>query len=92
MVYLQVAVTNNSLFFFYNHVAIKCVFLCGTAIEGVRSFTQEEEAEPRIVGGKEAWPHSWPWQVVLSFANMPACGGAILSQYWIITAGHCFKR
>ncbi|XP_026778585.3 ovochymase-1 [Pangasianodon hypophthalmus] len=62
------------------------------AIAGVRAFTQEEEVKPWSVDGKEAWPHSWPWQVVLSFANMPVCGGAILSQYWIVTAGHCFRR
>ncbi|KAF4079811.1 hypothetical protein AMELA_G00182570 [Ameiurus melas] len=62
------------------------------AIAGMRAFTKEEEAEPRIVGGKEAWPHSWPWQAALCFADMPACGGAILSQYWIVTASHCFRR
>ncbi|XP_058273091.1 ovochymase-1 isoform X1 [Hemibagrus wyckioides] len=62
------------------------------AIAGVRTFTTEEGAEPRIVGGKEAWPHSWPWQVVLSFADMPACGGAIINENWIVTASHCFRR
>ncbi|KAK2832200.1 hypothetical protein Q7C36_015662 [Tachysurus vachellii] len=62
------------------------------AIAGVRAFTKEEGAEPRIVGGKEAWPHSWPWQVALTFADMPACGGAIISEHWIITACHCFRR
>ncbi|KAK3517805.1 hypothetical protein QTP70_018968 [Hemibagrus guttatus] len=62
------------------------------AIAGMRTFIQEEGAEPRIVGGKEAWPHSWPWQVVLSFADMPACGGAIINEYWIVTACHCFRR
>lgn len=71
---------------------LSLMFSCGTAIAGVRAFTQEEKAAPRIVGGKEAWPHSWPWQIALCISNMPACGGAILSKYWIITAGHCFKR
>lgn len=79
--------------YIYNrHVNNLEVLLCGTAIAGVRTFNKEEKAEARIVGGKEAWPHSWPWQVVLTFADMPACGGAILSQYWVITAAHCFKR
>ncbi|XP_060759369.1 ovochymase-1 [Neoarius graeffei] len=62
------------------------------AIAGVRAFIHEDEAESWTVGGKEAWPHSWPWQVVLSFANVPVCGGAILNRYWIVTASHCFKR
>ncbi|XP_074553925.1 ovochymase-1 isoform X2 [Halichoeres trimaculatus] len=48
--------------------------------------------ETRIIGGQEAWAHSWPWQVSLRFATMPACGGAIIGPLWIISAAHCFKR
>ncbi|KAI5093953.1 ovochymase-1 precursor, partial [Silurus meridionalis] len=61
-------------------------------IAGVRTFTNVEEGEARVVGGREAWPHSWPWQVLLTFANIPACGGAVLDQYWIVSAAHCFRR
>uniref|UniRef100_A0A3P8UXW5 Ovochymase 1 n=1 Tax=Cynoglossus semilaevis TaxID=244447 RepID=A0A3P8UXW5_CYNSE len=52
--------------------------------------TQEEES--RIIGGQEAIPFSWPWQASLSFASMPACGGAIISPQWVVSAAHCFKR
>ncbi|KAM4569638.1 ovochymase-1 isoform 2-T2 [Odontesthes bonariensis] len=48
--------------------------------------------ETRIIGGQEAWAHSWPWQVSLQFSSMPACGGAIISPLWVISAAHCFKR
>ncbi|CAJ1054450.1 ovochymase-1 isoform X1 [Xyrichtys novacula] len=48
--------------------------------------------ETRIIGGQEAWAHSWPWQVSLRFASMPACGGAIIGPLWVISAAHCFKR
>ncbi|XP_036977682.1 ovochymase-1 [Acanthopagrus latus] len=48
--------------------------------------------EVRIIGGQEAWAHSWPWQVSLQFATMPACGGAIISPLWVISAAHCFRR
>ncbi|KAM9467946.1 ovochymase-1 isoform 2-T2 [Clarias gariepinus] len=70
------------------------VYNGNTSLYGVRTFRQKdkEEAGPRIVGGKEAWLHSWPWQVVLSCADVPVCGGAILNMYWILTASHCFRR
>ncbi|KAF0028685.1 hypothetical protein F2P81_017790 [Scophthalmus maximus] len=61
-------------------------------VAGVRSFRPELEAESRIIGGQEAWAHSWPWQVSLCFASMPACGGAIVAPQWILTAAHCFTR
>uniref|UniRef100_A0A8C1Z0H6 Zgc:55888 n=1 Tax=Cyprinus carpio TaxID=7962 RepID=A0A8C1Z0H6_CYPCA len=62
-------------------------------LAGVRAFIPEnEEEESRIIGGQEAWAHSWPWQVSLQYSDMPACGGAILDLRWVITASHCFKR
>ncbi|KAL3976978.1 RING finger protein [Sarotherodon galilaeus] len=63
-----------------------------TDLAGVRSFVLEQELETRIIGGQEAWAHSWPWQVSLQLASMPACGGAIVSPLWVISAAHCFIR
>ncbi|XP_020346222.1 transmembrane protease serine 9-like [Oncorhynchus kisutch] len=61
-------------------------------LAGVRSFVPEQEMEVRIIGGVEAWAHSWPWQVSLRFTTMPACGGAIIAPQWVLTAAHCFKQ
>ncbi|XP_059181948.1 ovochymase-1 [Centropristis striata] len=61
-------------------------------LSGVRSFIPEQEMESRIIGGQEAWAHSWPWQVSLRFASMPACGGAVIGPTWVLSAAHCFKR
>jgi secreted trypsin-like serine protease len=44
---------------------------------------------PRIVGGTEAVPHSFPWQVALFIDDSYFCGGSIISNEWILTAGHC---
>ena len=47
----------------------------------------------RIVGGTDAQPGSWPWQVLLDTKAFPGpvwCGGSILNRYWIVTAAHCF--
>ncbi|XP_061570623.1 transmembrane protease serine 9-like [Cololabis saira] len=61
-------------------------------LAGRRSFPVEQEMEVRIIGGQEAWAHSWPWQVSLQFSSMPACGGAILGPSWVVSAAHCFRR
>ncbi|OQV17878.1 putative Ovochymase-1 [Hypsibius exemplaris] len=42
----------------------------------------------RIVGGIEATPHSWPWQVVVQVGG-GLCGGSIIDDDWIMTAAHC---
>jgi secreted trypsin-like serine protease len=47
-----------------------------------------------IVGGKLAVPYSWPWQVALfkkarSGKSSFYCGGSVIANQWVITAGHC---
>lgn len=47
----------------------------------------------RIVGGTNAQPGSWPWQVTMDYTGEPAphwCGGSIVTPEWIVTAAHCF--
>merc|ERR1712243_230753 len=43
----------------------------------------------RIVGGHEAEEHQWPWQVALFVDNAWFCGGALISENWVLTAAHC---
>jgi len=48
--------------------------------------------EPHIVGGKEVEPHSHPHQVaILLKPNIDEgfCGGALISDAWVLTAAHC---
>ncbi|KAK3091949.1 hypothetical protein FSP39_023932 [Pinctada imbricata] len=45
----------------------------------------------KIVGGREAIPNSWPWQVSLQFYGEHVCGGSIIHPQWIATASHCFE-
>ena len=53
------------------------------------------KAGPKVAGGTDALPGSWPWQVLLDYkAHLGPvyCGGSILNRYWIVTAAHCFDR
>ncbi len=45
----------------------------------------------RIVGGSEAFPHEFPWIVLIRTSGTPpkSCGGSILSRKWVVTAAHC---
>jgi len=43
----------------------------------------------RIVGGEETRPNQFPWQVALYVNGKWICGGSIVSENYILTAGHC---
>ena len=43
----------------------------------------------RIVGGIEAAPYSWPWQLSLKVNGKHTCGASLVSSDWVITAAHC---
>jgi secreted trypsin-like serine protease len=48
-----------------------------------------------IVGGTVATPYSWPWQIVWCTGGgfnaqcRLECGGTVISEGWVMTAGHC---
>jgi len=45
--------------------------------------------EDRIIGGKEAEPNQYPWQVALFTDDKYFCGGTLIGDQWVLTAGHC---
>lgn len=46
-------------------------------------------SQSRVIGGSNAVPNSWPWQILLKTDGRRMCGGSIISPYWVVTASHC---
>uniref|UniRef100_A0A4W3H6I5 Acrosin n=1 Tax=Callorhinchus milii TaxID=7868 RepID=A0A4W3H6I5_CALMI len=49
--------------------------------------------EMRVIGGQEALPGNWPWQVSVQMRHdssyLHICGGSIIDTRWVLTAAHC---
>merc|ERR1711892_79106 len=61
--------------------------------KGTKSFADicglENPGMDRIVGGHEAGENQWPWQVALFIDDAWFCGGSLISDEYVMTAGHC---
>ncbi|XP_059621721.1 trypsin-1-like [Phlebotomus argentipes] len=66
------------------------LFVCIAVLVG---YAAAASIDHKVVGGKEATPHEFPYMVSLQWMDNPNtkhfCGGLLLSEKWVLTAGHC---
>ncbi|XP_066108728.1 serine protease 38 [Saccopteryx bilineata] len=52
----------------------------------------QRHVQGKILEGEDAPEKKWPWQVSVHYGGFHICGGSIISEYWILSAAHCFGR
>jgi secreted trypsin-like serine protease len=66
-------------------VNVTYVIECGSRSSNISNF------EPYIIGGQDALPGAWPWQVLV-FVSPAVCGGSLLNTRWVLTAANCITN
>ncbi|XP_037067942.1 LOW QUALITY PROTEIN: uncharacterized protein LOC119089378 [Pollicipes pollicipes] len=57
---------------------------------GLRPRIKQRQA--RIVGGGNTSPGAWPWQAAMYRDGEYQCGATLISDRWLVSAGHCYLR
>uniref|UniRef100_A0A2K6FY03 Coagulation factor IX n=1 Tax=Propithecus coquereli TaxID=379532 RepID=A0A2K6FY03_PROCO len=60
-----------------------------TILDNVTESTHSPQDFTRVVGGENAKPGQFPWQVILNGKIDAFCGGSIVNEKWVVTAAHC---
>ncbi|CAD7678328.1 unnamed protein product [Nyctereutes procyonoides] len=75
-------------------VTVLAALLAYASSCGVPTFQPNLSA--RVVGGDNARPHSWPWQISLQYLKngvwKHTCGGTLIANNYVLTAAHCISN
>ncbi|XP_075119022.1 chymotrypsin-like elastase family member 1 isoform X2 [Leptodactylus fuscus] len=71
-------------------LVLAALVLCGKSII---IYVQDNS---RVVGGSDAAPNAWPWQISLQYESAGnwyhTCGGSLIRANRVLTAAHCVDR
>lgn len=73
----------------------RCLFVClflFLIYDNTTTGCGSRPAGARVVGGENAMPHSWPWQISLRVNGRHICGGSLIRPDWVVTAAHCVNH
>ncbi|XP_033232030.1 uncharacterized protein LOC117183008 [Belonocnema kinseyi] len=78
---------------------IVLAFACHGLSEASRIGWNSNGLSNRITDGKDATPGQFPYQISLEWSFFPLivpyrhfCGGSVLNESWVLTAGHCLTE
>ncbi|EAA13158.3 AGAP004770-PA [Anopheles gambiae str. PEST] len=71
-------------------LAIMCMLSCSSVLEPPVSILNE--TTQRIVGGHEIDIGAAPFQASVQSHGVHVCGGSIIHQQWVLSAGHCSSK
>jgi len=54
-----------------------------------KAFCGQNQMNEKIVGGVEAVPGEFPWQVAINIDGLYFCGGSLIDSTHVLTAAHC---
>jgi len=60
--------------------------VCGKRLD---DFSGVKSQPTKVVGGIEATPKDWNWQIQLNSNGRFICGGSLVTRRFVITAAHC---
>ena len=96
---IQIFITLSNYFFILGRRSSKSKCECGQGKRGqdpesfLRSgmFSRLPSNVTRIVNGYEPRHRPWMTYIKITIKNLRfSCGGSIINNYWILSAGHCF--
>ncbi|XP_073469806.1 chymotrypsin-like elastase family member 1 [Aquarana catesbeiana] len=74
-------------------LVLAALVLCGYAADEKLRFIEDNA---KVVGGSDASPNAWPWQISLQYLSGSSwyhtCGGSLIRANRVLTAAHCVDR
>lgn len=88
----MIANSNHSgLFYLIKHL-LKIYFLIFNIVADINCGLLQTARTGRVVGGHDANPGEYPWLVSITRRGGHFCGGSVINNKFVLTAGHCMCR